>query len=239
MRKVISFCVWGKSPIYNYGLYENALLLPKVFPDWIMVVYFTKTADLEVIRELVKMKKVECIPVDFPDNSRNTMLRFVAAFDPDNDVVIFRDADSRLLKRDFDAVNAWLKTGKELHIIRDHPFNGIRNRIQAGMWGVRNQFLMEENIILKFYKYFSDTKNSKWTIDQKYLGKFIYPLLNKNNSLIHSNFFKGEDWAQPFPQTDDERKDYYFIGATVNNTENASKKFKKENEIHQKIRHCK
>lgn len=42
MRQVISLCVWGNSKIYNYGIYENAIRLPKFFPGWILVVYHTK-----------------------------------------------------------------------------------------------------------------------------------------------------------------------------------------------------
>ena len=80
MRKVISFCIWGDNKLYNYGIYENALLLNKIFPDWNMVVYYTKTALLKVIDELKKINNVECILVDLPNNPRNSMLRFLAGF---------------------------------------------------------------------------------------------------------------------------------------------------------------
>jgi hypothetical protein len=100
MRKVISYCIWGDCKLYNYGIYENALLLNKIYPDWYMVVYYTKTAIIKVIDELKKIKNVECISVDLPNHPRNSMLRFLAGFNKNNDVVIFRDADSRLIQRD-------------------------------------------------------------------------------------------------------------------------------------------
>ena len=54
MRKVISYCIWGDNKLYNYGIYENALLLNQIFPEWYMVVYYTKTAIGKVIDEIKK-----------------------------------------------------------------------------------------------------------------------------------------------------------------------------------------
>jgi hypothetical protein len=54
MRKVISYSLWGDNKLYNYGIYENAILLNKIFPDWHMVVYYTKTAIGKVIEEIKK-----------------------------------------------------------------------------------------------------------------------------------------------------------------------------------------
>lgn len=235
MKNVISFCVWGKCPIYNYGLYENALLLPKIFPNWHMVVYHTKTADLEVMKELSKIKNVECIEVDFPDHFRNSMLRFVAGFNPAYDAVIFRDADSRLLKRDYVAVQDWLKSGKDVHAIRDHPKNGIRYRISAGLWGVRNKFMLKNNLQIKYAEFFSDFNNKEWSIDEKFLFKCVYPLINKNNSVIHSDFTHWENWAQKFPKKAEPRING-FIGCPVSLTKNSSKKFNNKNESHIKFR---
>jgi len=235
MKKVISFCVWGKCPIYNYGLYENALLLPKIFPNWHMVVYHTKTADLEVMKELSKIKNVECIEVDFPDHFRNSMLRFVAGFNPTYDAVIFRDADSRLLKRDYVAVQDWLESGKDVHVIRDHPMNGRKYRICAGLWGVRNQFMLKNQLQIKYKDFFSDLQNKNWTIDEKFLFDCVYPLLNKNNSVIHSDFTHWERWAKKFPKNAESRFNG-FVGAAVSRTQNASKKFNNKNEYHKKIR---
>lgn len=228
MYKVISFCVWGNNPLYNYGLYENALLLPKIFPGWKMVIYHTKTADLKVMEELGKMKDIEVICVDFPNHFRNSMLRFIAGMTLKYDVAIFRDADSRLLKRDYVAVEEWLKTGKPIHIMRDHPANGCRFRISAGMWGVRDKFLIKKNIIEGFSKYFSNPSNKNWTVDERFLFEYIYPLVNKDNSIIHSEFRRFEDWCIKYPKNAESRNKG-FIGMTFSSTPNASKKFNNPN----------
>ena len=47
-RKLISFCIWGNSNLYNLGLLENAILMPKIFPGWIMHVIYTKTANQKI-----------------------------------------------------------------------------------------------------------------------------------------------------------------------------------------------
>jgi len=232
MRKVISFCVWGNSPIYNCGLYENALLLPSIFPGWIMTIYYTPTADLKIINTLKTMANVECIEFDVPDHHKNTMLRFIAGFELKNDIVIFRDADSRLLKRDYVFVQDWLKTKKNAHIIRDHPNNKID--ILAGLWGVRNKILAKPEIILKFWDYFKNPEYKFWSVDQQYLSKYIYPIIKKT-SCIHAQFNKREPWASNIPKNIPSRK-HGFCGMTVKSIPNAAKKFNMENDKYEKIR---
>jgi hypothetical protein len=231
MRKVISFCVWGDSHIYNYGLYENALLLESIFPDWIMYVYYTKTANQVLIKELKRMKNVECEYVNVPNHYKNTMLRFLAGFDIQNDIVIFRDADSRLMKRDYYLVEDWLNNSdKDVHIIRDHPAN--RSLIMAGLWGVRNKFLATPQHILKFWEFYQSPDSEKWSLDQLYLNRYIYPLV-KDTTRIHAQFNRHEKWSTDVPRyvisngkkIDFPSRKIGFCGMTITHLPNASKKF--------------
>lgn len=222
MRKIISYCVWGNCKIYSYNILENALDLPSVFPDWRMIVYYTPSVNKNVINELKKLNYVDLQLIDIPDGARNTMLRFTAGFNPTYDYIIFRDADSRLLKRDYDIVNDWINSGKDIHIIRDHPANGSLYRISAGMWGIKNGFFLRNNIKNHFINFFSDPNNNKWRIDEKFLFTYIYPLVNKNNSIIHSPFKKYEDWDQDFPNYASPRNKG-FIGQVNSYTPKASK----------------
>ena len=232
MRKVISYCIWGDNKLYNYGIYENALLLNKIFPDWNMVVYYTKTALLKVIDELKKINNVECILVDLPNNSRNSMLRFLAGFNKNNDVVIFRDADSRLIQRDADAVKEWLdNTNKSIHIIRDKE---THKKICAGLFGVRNRVMCNKDIIAKYYEYFN-ILDSKWTIDEKFLNQVIYPKYI-NDATIHAEFNCDELNATGFPSHCVSRNVDGFCGMTYGKTLNASKKFNDMVVVHKKER---
>lgn len=220
-RKLISFCVWGDSDIYNYGLYENALLMPKIYPGWIMYVIYTPTANQKVIQELSKLSYVELECIDVPNHSKNAMLRFIPGMQPKNNVVIFRDSDSRLLKRDYIAVMDWLNnTNKKAHLMRDHPLN--KSHIMAGLWGVRNGIIANPKVVLEFDTYFRNPEFKEWSLDQKYLCKYIYPIIKKN-MCVHASFNKFEKDARPFPKKAPNR--IPFCGFTSKNIPNAIKKF--------------
>lgn len=219
-RKIISFCVWGNSDLYNLGLLENAILMPKIFPGWIMSVIYTPTANQKVIKEISKFPWVEMELMEEPNHSKNTMLRFLAGMKPINDVVIFRDADSRLLKRDYLAVMDWLNnTDKKVHLMRDHPANKFK--IMAGLWGVREGIIAKPEIVEKFYSYYKNPEFKKWTVDQVYLQKYIYPII-ENNTCIHASYNKFEKWAHPFPK-DCPPRSQGFCGQTFHFTPEASK----------------
>ena len=221
-RKLVSFCVWGNSDLYNLGLLENAIQMPKVFPGWIMHISYTPTANQKIINEISKFPWVEIEMFEVENHSKNTMLRFIPGFRPINDVIIFRDADSRLLKRDYLAVMNWLnKTNKKVHLMRDHPANKFR--IMAGLWGVRDGIIAKPEIIQKFYEYYTKPEFNKWTVDQVYLQKYIYPLI-KNTTCIHADFNKFEKWAIPFPKDAPSRKKG-FCGQTFHFAPEASKFF--------------
>lgn len=46
--------------------------------------------------------------------------RYFALADEFVDLISFRDADSYILQREVDAVNAWLKSNKEVHLMRGY-----------------------------------------------------------------------------------------------------------------------
>ena len=225
-RKLVSFCIWGNSDLYNLGLLENAIQMPKIFPGWIMHVSYTPTANQKIMNEIAKFPWVEMEIFQEPNHSKNTMHRFLAGMKPNNDVVIFRDADSRLLKRDYLAVMDWLNnTDKKVHLMRDHSANKFR--IMAGLWGVRDGIIAKPEIVQKFYDYYKNPEFKKWTIDQVYLQKYIYPLI-EHTTCIHASFNNFETWAIPFPKGCPPRK-YGFCGQTFHYAPEASKKMKVKN----------
>ena len=225
-RKLISFCIWGNSDLYNLGLLENAIQMPKIFPGWIMHVSYTPTANQKIMNEIAKFPWVEMEIYREPNHSKNTMHRFLAGMKPNNNVVIFRDADSRLLKRDYLAVMDWINnTDKKVHLMRDHPANKFR--IMAGLWGVRDGIIAKPEIVQKFYDYYKNPEFKKWTIDQVYLQKYIYPLI-EHTTCIHASFNNFEPWAKPFPKGCPPRK-YGFCGQTFHYAPEACKKMKMKN----------
>ena len=61
--------------------------------------------------------------------------RFLPVLDPQVDVMVSRDLDSRLTTREQAAVQEWLHTGLAFHVMRDNPMHGTE--ILGGMWGAR------------------------------------------------------------------------------------------------------
>ena len=51
------------------------------------------------------------------------------------DTVLVRDLDSNISPREVAAVQEFLQSPKEFHIMRDHPHHGTP--ILAGMWGIK------------------------------------------------------------------------------------------------------
>ena len=69
---------------------------------------------------------------DWPDG--NMFWRFLAI--DDSDVCISRDADSVVNEREVAAVNQWLDSDKQWHLMSDHRLHK-KHRMMGGMWGFK------------------------------------------------------------------------------------------------------
>ena len=199
---IISFSLWGNSPIYNIGLIRNFELHEYIYKDWNFMVYYddsihpdTKTFILNNNITSVNMTG-SLIPGEF--------WRFLANDINNNGYTIFRDCDSRISNREELAVEDWIQSGKHLHVMRDHPHHRIPLGINetgmlAGMWGLKSGLINIESAIHKFM----DNYKMKWGCDQK----FIHHIYKKfiDNMYINDPYFTNN----PFPI---ERENYHFIG---------------------------
>jgi hypothetical protein len=111
--------------------------------------------------------------------------------------MLSRDTDCRLSVREKEAVDEWLDSDKDFHIMRDHPFHRIE--ILGGMWGVRGNILSEMTPLIGNY-----IKGNFWQVDQNFLKQLIYPIV-KDKSFVHDEFFE----MKPFPS---DRKGKEFVG---------------------------
>ena len=202
MKKVISFSLWGNNPIYTIGAIKNAELTPIIYPGWISRFYCGKSVPSEIIEQLKKIPTTEVILMEENGNWEGMFWRFYAC--DDSDIMLSRDTDSRLNLREKFAVNEWLNSEKDFHIMRDHPYHSTQ--ILGGMWGCRNGILRNikfSEVIEKWNRF------EKKGADQDFLGSVIYPFV-KDRSLEHSDFnlrFGGE--IKPFPTI---RNNYEFVG---------------------------
>jgi hypothetical protein len=199
MKKIISFSLWGDNQKYTIGAIENAEQSKTIYPDWICRFYCGKSVPLDIIEKLKSYNNVEVIEMDEDGDWNGMFWRFYAC--EDSDVMISRDTDSRLNVREKSAVDEWLNSEKDFHIMRDHPYHNVL--ILGGMWGARNGIL--KNIIPIINQY---NKGNFWQVDQNFLREKIYPII-KDNSFIHDEFMKFENWSKSFPN---ERKNKEFVG---------------------------
>jgi hypothetical protein len=203
MKNVIAYSLWGDHPIYWNGALENIKQASKYFPGWICRFYIDKNCKSELINSIIG-DNVEVELVESVDSFHGMFWRFWASEDPDVDIFLSRDCDSRFSDREISAINEWLSSDKDFHIMRDHPYHTVP--ILGGMWGCRNG-LMRKIRLSDLIK--SWNKFERKGIDQDFLGQVVYPIVI-NRSFEHSEFnlkFGGD--IKKFPT---ERKDYEFVG---------------------------
>jgi len=207
MKKVISFSLWGDNPKYTVGALRNAELAATIYCDWICRFYCGKSVPENITSQLKSHKNVEVVDMDEHGDWTGMFWRFYAC--EDSDVMISRDTDSRLSFREKNAVDEWLESNKDFHIMRDHPYH--TTEILGGMWGCRNGVLSNIKNIINEYN-----KGNFWQVDQNFLKEKIYPII-KNNSFVHDSFFKVEQDRKNFPS---ERFNKEFVGDVFDENNN-------------------
>jgi hypothetical protein len=207
MKKVVSFSLWGNNPKYTIGAVENAKLVNEIYDGWIGRFYCGKSVPENIIVTLKNIPNTEVIIMDEDGDWTGMFWRFYVC--EDSDVMISRDTDSRLSKREKLAIDEWLNSDKDFHIMRDHPYH--TTEILGGMWGCRNGILKNIKKLIQEY-----TKGNFWQVDQNFLKEKIYPIV-KDNSFVHDSFFNIEINKKPFPT---ERVNKEFVGDVFDENNN-------------------
>lgn len=202
-KKIISFSLWGNNPKYTMGAVRNAEIALGQWNDWDCVFYVGADVPEEIIKKLTDLR---AIVYNMSTSGWNGMFwRFFAA--DSDDVVISRDTDSRLGLREKMAVNEWLASDKDFHIMRDHPFHATE--ILGGMWGARNGLL--KGIKNAIASYNPRDFNNKYQVDQNFLREMVYPKV-KDRAMVHDEFFE----KKPFPKLGPARTPINFVGQVYN-----------------------
>lgn len=206
MKKVISFSLWGDNPKYTMGAIKNAELSKTIYPDWICRFYCGKSVPSDIIEKLKSYDNVEVIEMSEDGDWNGMFWRFYAC--EDADVMISRDTDSRLNLREKCAVDEWLNSEKDFHIMRDHPYHNTL--ILGGMWGVRNGLLNNIKSLIDEYN-----KGNFWQVDQNFLREKIYPIVI-DKSFIHDSYLSYNVDSKKFPS---ERINQEFVGDVFDENE--------------------
>lgn len=193
-KKVISFSLWGDQPNYCVGAIKNAELASVFYNNFECWFYIHKeTVPEETVHMLSQMKNVKII-MKTGDllTCKPMMWRFEAIDDPEVDVMLVRDTDTRFLLRERLAVDEWLISGKLFHIMRDHPHHAFT--ILGGMFGTK------KIPAIPSWKNAMDTfvQTGHRDYDQSFLRDIIYPHI-VNDSMIHASFNAKESHCKNFP----------------------------------------
>lgn len=205
MKKIISFSLWGNNPTYTVGAVKNADLALEIYPGWICRYYVGKSVPADIIDALIQRENTEVFVMNEEGDWTGMFWRFYPASEPDVEIMLSRDTDSRLDIRERAAVDDWLAGDKDFHIMRDHPYHATQ--ILGGMWGVRNGLLLGMRQAILDY-----TKGDFWQVDQNFLKEIIYPYI-MNNTCTHDEYFAKE----PFPT---KREPKQFVGQAYDANDN-------------------
>lgn len=206
MKKIISYSVWGNDYRYLGGALQNIELAKHYYPDWVCRFYVCSSTN-DKFKNLIKtFDNVEVIDMKDEGDWRGLVWRFLAASDSSADIVISRDTDSRIHKREVEAVKAWLNSDKKFHIMRDHQYHSVP--ILGGMWGVKGDFIREVARELSLYK-----NDGQKQFDQYFLRDIIFDKV-VHDSKVHDEMHRYVVDSERYPNTT--RNPAHFVGQAYN-----------------------
>jgi hypothetical protein len=221
-QKVVAFSLFGdldsdrsKRRGFVEGIAANLDLVERFYPGWTVRLYFDLNSDvkehlcsLACNSTILDLCHVGDVPVTNASNAVPPMAwRFFPTMDPQVDLFMSRDLDSRVTEREVAAVEEWLRSGTSVHVMRDHSKHAVP--MLGGMWGADLRG-SRDNWKKSWKGILEDHRES----DQDLLAAHVWPWA-KENSLQHDSFhcaaFKG---AVGFPTERRDEKNN-FVGSPV------------------------
>lgn len=218
IMKVISFCLWGNDPKYCEGAIQNVKLASEIYPDWECWFFVDNTVPEKIIDELDNLQhnlnyhKVRVIAKDKEGGWEMMLDRLSPTLEPSVDLFISRDCDSRLSQREKAAVDEWIDSDCNWHLMSDHPYHSVP--IMGGMFGVKKPAF--EDLYERALSWKEHTK-SEWQQDQNFLKDMIWPTIGGDYVRHDDGFFNHLWGGQPFPT---KREGLEFVGQVFDEKEN-------------------
>jgi hypothetical protein len=174
MKRVVSVSLWGDNPRYIEGARKNAYLSEMYYPNWEFRIY----AEPHLHTQLKEIPATILPPICEWANGR--FWRFAPAFEVGVEVMICRDCDSRIGKREAMCVDEWLRSSKKYHVIRDHERH-YDFPMLAGMWGVRG------GIPISTHETIGDWAKdaSAYLVDQIWLQNMVWNQYAASDVFVH------------------------------------------------------
>jgi len=182
---------------------QNIALIGKYYPDWKVYIYVAPDVDEGFIQQISMYSNV-VIRRTSHYGAINMIHRFFAIDEAGVDIMMVRDADSRVHWKDRWAINQFIKNPHYVaHIIRDNKEHTAN--IMGGMWGLRKSsgIIVQNQYILYAQR---PIQMLRVGYDQDFLGDVIYPLVVSRALVHYSNDRikvgeKGDEF--PFPYIND------------------------------------
>lgn len=203
-KKIISFALWGNNPMFTFGIFQNIKLQQRLLPDWICRFYVESTCPKSIINR-IKSFGAEVKLVTKAWEKAKYFWRLKVILDKDVEKFLIRDLDSRIGMREKIAVDEWEKSGKTVHLMRDHKRHTVK--IMGGMWGAITKEFKELTSFRKNFEEYTKKINSGWLPNvkmakkgscQAFLDRRIYPKI-KDYALVHTSTHKKETTDKAFP----------------------------------------
>ena len=190
MNKAFSFSLYdsgyyygGNWNKYTYNMVANILIAQKLFPNWKLYVYYDNSLKENIINFLLKSPNVVAKNMSnhWLTTNDKMMWRNLAIDDDSLDIVCIRDCDGWLSYREKVILEDWIKSDKDMHIIRDHCWHA--GKIGGGLWGRKNSLKL--NIEEKMKEYFVKNKTHKSHSgeDQDFLTDNFYEKYRENTQV--------------------------------------------------------
>lgn len=181
MNNYFSFSLY-KSDRANFDHYANGALInyqtiKQKYPNFKCRFYIDdKTIDNKYVKMLLDTDAEIILKENIYNAQKAVLWRFQPLIDDDFNVCFFRDCDSRITEREDNLIKLFLESDKSFHVIRDYPH---KNKILAGMWGVKKTTNDMEKCILDLYN-MDDT----YGFEEYYFEKTMWEYI-KNDLLLH------------------------------------------------------
>ena len=191
-RNVVAYSLWGTQPAYLRGALQNLLRAPEIYPGWTLRFYVDATVPAEFVAIIRELGGEVVMPARTDAMREKLCWRFQVANDAGVGYFLVRDVDAVIDQREAQAVEAWLRSGKWFHSMRDWWTH--TDLILAGMWGgVAGVLPTMTTMLAKYRSRDVETPN----IDQWFLRDRIWAFVRKS-CLVHDRCFRPAG-AEPLP----------------------------------------
>jgi hypothetical protein len=186
MKKIISVSLWGQDRRYYAGIIENVKLRDKYLQDWSYRIYCNTDSYLTDYVDKFKSYNVDIVILN--TDWYGMFWRYIPSIEEDN-IVIFRDSDTRLIEKEVRYLTEWLDSDKKYSIMRDHPRHNDFPML-GGMWGIKGKLSPNHVKSMGIY-----ALNHVYLADQIWLQSCVYGDI-KSDAFIHE--YDGKNCSYEF-----------------------------------------